>query len=193
MARALIDNMNRSNPKAYEAFFGASSRSGCLSRPVTLKSPMRREADFFGDREMDLVYIAKKLREALRLESAFTESGVDYAVETGKYLGGVLFRSERVGAFLLRSAGSRGAGARDHAAAWLPVSRMGGKLAMRKCPMSKRSVSYLAGAVLAVSLFAQNTGNLPEQYRESASKLIAAGAGRPGRNGEAVVFVRPHR
>ncbi len=48
---------------------------------------------------MDLVYIAKKLREALRLESAFTESGVDYAVETGKYLGGVLFRSERVGAF----------------------------------------------------------------------------------------------
>jgi hypothetical protein len=61
--------------------------------------PMRREADFFGDREMDLVYIAKKLREALRLESAFTESGVDYAVETDKYLGGVLFRSERVGAF----------------------------------------------------------------------------------------------
>jgi hypothetical protein len=64
-----------------------------------MKPPMRREADFFGDREMDLVYIAKKLREALRLESAFTESGLDYAVETGTYLGGVLFRSERVGAF----------------------------------------------------------------------------------------------
>jgi len=60
---------------------------------------MRREADFFGDREMDLVYIAKKLREALRLESAFTESGVEYAVETDKYVGGVLFRSERMGAF----------------------------------------------------------------------------------------------
>jgi len=60
---------------------------------------MHREADFFGDREMDLVYIAKKLREALRLESAFTESGVEYAVETDKYLGGVLFRSERMGAF----------------------------------------------------------------------------------------------
>jgi hypothetical protein len=60
---------------------------------------MRREADFFGDREMDLVYIAKKLGEALRLESAFTESGVEYAVETDNYLGGVLFRSERVGAF----------------------------------------------------------------------------------------------
>jgi hypothetical protein len=60
---------------------------------------MRREADFFEDREMDLVYIAKKLREALRLEAAFTESGVDYAVETDKYVGGVLFRSERMGAF----------------------------------------------------------------------------------------------
>ena len=60
---------------------------------------MRREADFFGDRELDLVYIAKKLQEALRLESAFTESGVDYAVETDRYSGGVIFRSERVGAF----------------------------------------------------------------------------------------------
>ena len=48
---------------------------------------------------MDLVYIAKKLKEALRLESAFTESGVDYAVETDQYSGGVIFRSERTGAF----------------------------------------------------------------------------------------------
>jgi hypothetical protein len=60
---------------------------------------MRREAEFFGDREMDLVYIAKKLQEALRLESAFTEAGVDYAVEPDRYSGGVIFRSERVGAF----------------------------------------------------------------------------------------------
>jgi hypothetical protein len=60
---------------------------------------MRRDPDFFGDREMDLVYIAKKLQEALRLESIFTESGVDYAVEPDKYTGGVIFRSERVGAF----------------------------------------------------------------------------------------------
>ena len=48
---------------------------------------------------MDLVYIAKKLQEALQLESAFTESGVDYAVETDKYSGGVIFRSERIGVF----------------------------------------------------------------------------------------------
>ena len=60
---------------------------------------MRREADFFQDREMDLIYIAKNLKEALRLESALTESGLDYAVETDKYSGGLLFRSTRVGAF----------------------------------------------------------------------------------------------
>jgi hypothetical protein len=60
---------------------------------------MRRDADFFEDREMDLVYIAKKLKEAVRLESIFTESGVDYAVEPDTYSGGVIFRSERVGAF----------------------------------------------------------------------------------------------
>ena len=48
---------------------------------------------------MDLIYIAKKLKEALRLESALTESGVEYAVEPDKYSGGVLFMSERVGAF----------------------------------------------------------------------------------------------
>jgi len=60
---------------------------------------MRREASFFEDQEMDLVYIAKKLKEALRLESVLTESGVEYAVETDRYSGGVIFRTERVGAF----------------------------------------------------------------------------------------------
>lgn len=60
---------------------------------------MRRDASFFEDREMDLIYIAKKLKEALRLESALTESGVEYAVEPDKYSGGVLFMSERIGAF----------------------------------------------------------------------------------------------
>jgi hypothetical protein len=64
-----------------------------------IEVPMRRDAEYFEDREMDLIYIAKKLKEALRLESALTESGVDYAVEPDKYSGGVIFRSERVGAF----------------------------------------------------------------------------------------------
>lgn len=48
---------------------------------------------------MDLVYIAKRLRDALRLEKALTEAGVDFAVEADEYLGGVLFKRKLVGAF----------------------------------------------------------------------------------------------
>jgi hypothetical protein len=60
---------------------------------------MRRDPEFFEDRELELVYIAKRLRDALRLEKALTGAGIDYAVQTEKYLGGMIFRSERVGAF----------------------------------------------------------------------------------------------
>jgi hypothetical protein len=60
---------------------------------------MRRDADFFEDREMDLIYIAKRLKDALRLEAALTEFGIDYAVETDHYVGGILFRHHRIGAF----------------------------------------------------------------------------------------------
>lgn len=60
---------------------------------------MRREPEFFEERELDLVYIAKRLKEALRLESVLSEAGVDYAIETDTYVGGIIFRSERVGAF----------------------------------------------------------------------------------------------
>ena len=60
---------------------------------------MRREPEYFGDKELTLVYIAKRLRDALRLEEAFTGAGVDYAVETDTYRGGMIFVTERVGAF----------------------------------------------------------------------------------------------
>ena len=60
---------------------------------------MKRDATFFEDREMDLIYIARKLKEAQRLEGLLTESGVEYAVEADKYSGGVIFRTERIGAF----------------------------------------------------------------------------------------------
>jgi hypothetical protein len=60
---------------------------------------MRREPDFFQEREMELIYIAKRLKEALRLESALSGSAVDYAVEPDTYSGGVIFPSQRVGAF----------------------------------------------------------------------------------------------
>jgi hypothetical protein len=60
---------------------------------------MKREAPFFEGKEPVLIYIAKKLKDALRLESIFTEAGVDYGVEADEYRGGVIFRSVRAGAF----------------------------------------------------------------------------------------------
>jgi hypothetical protein len=60
---------------------------------------MRQEPDHFEDQELDLVYVAKRLKEALRLEQVFTEAGLDYLVEPDRYSGGVIFRTERVGAF----------------------------------------------------------------------------------------------
>lgn len=60
---------------------------------------MKRDPDYFGDGQAELVYIAKRLKDALRLESILTAAGVDYGVETDKYRGGVVFQSERVGAF----------------------------------------------------------------------------------------------
>ena len=61
---------------------------------------MRREPDYFGDdNELTLVYVAKKLNEALRLEKLLTDAGLDYLVEPDKYRGGLIFQSERVGAF----------------------------------------------------------------------------------------------
>ncbi len=60
---------------------------------------MRRDGDFFEDRELDLIFIAKKLKESLRLEESLTEAGIEYAVEPDNYKGGVIFQSERVGAF----------------------------------------------------------------------------------------------
>ena len=60
---------------------------------------MKREPGYFGDRELELVYIAKRLKEALRLEEALTQAGFDYSVETDTYRGGIIFATERVGAF----------------------------------------------------------------------------------------------
>ncbi len=60
---------------------------------------MRQEAAFFEGKEPALIYIAKKLKDALRLEDIFSGAGVDYAVEADEYRGGVVFRSVRVGAF----------------------------------------------------------------------------------------------
>jgi hypothetical protein len=60
---------------------------------------VRREAEFFGDVELALVYLARALRDALKLEELLTASGVDYVVETGTYTSGFLIRRELTGAY----------------------------------------------------------------------------------------------
>lgn len=60
---------------------------------------MRQEPAFFEDHEPVLVYIAKRLKDALRLEGIFTSAGVDYGVEADQYRGGIIFQGLRTGAF----------------------------------------------------------------------------------------------
>jgi len=60
---------------------------------------MKKEADYFEGVEPDLIFIARRLRDALNLEELFTGAGIDYGVETDEYLGGTIFKSKRVGAF----------------------------------------------------------------------------------------------
>ncbi len=60
---------------------------------------MRHEADFFADQELILVYMARRLKEALRLEEVFDAANLDYVVEPKPYQSGLLFPFERVGAF----------------------------------------------------------------------------------------------
>jgi hypothetical protein len=60
---------------------------------------MRHDADFFGESELSLVFLSRRLREALKIEVIFDEGGVDYLVETGTYVGGFLFQRELTGAF----------------------------------------------------------------------------------------------
>ena len=60
---------------------------------------MKQDAAFFEGKEPVLIYIAKRLKEALRLESLLTEAGLDFGVEADEYKGGIIFRNIRTGAF----------------------------------------------------------------------------------------------
>ena len=48
---------------------------------------------------MVLVHISKRLKEALAVEELFKGAGIDYEVEPDTYVGGIIFRAERTGAF----------------------------------------------------------------------------------------------
>jgi hypothetical protein len=60
---------------------------------------MRREPEFFGDQELVLVYMARRLKDALAVEKLLDESKLDYALETGPYLSGLLFRTAKTGVY----------------------------------------------------------------------------------------------
>ncbi len=60
---------------------------------------MRHEADFFGEIELELIYMARSLRDALKLERVLNEAGIDYLVETGWYTAGLLMKRDLAGAF----------------------------------------------------------------------------------------------
>ncbi|MBK5293017.1 MAG: hypothetical protein JJE04_15265 [Acidobacteriia bacterium] len=60
---------------------------------------MRREPDHFEDQPLMLLYIARKLKESLAMEKLLNEADVDYLIEVDTYVGGIIFRSERAGAF----------------------------------------------------------------------------------------------
>ena len=62
---------------------------------------MRRDAEFFGEQEMEVVHVSRALKEALRAEEALTEAGIDYFVEPDSYRATLLFviPVQRVGAF----------------------------------------------------------------------------------------------
>ena len=48
---------------------------------------MRQQSEFFGDVELDLIYVAKKLREAIKIEALLTAAGIDYFVEPDALVG----------------------------------------------------------------------------------------------------------
>jgi hypothetical protein len=70
---------------------------------------MQRAAEHFGDQELTLIYIAKQLKDALRLETVLTEAGLGYQVGPPQGSGGSIFQSERVGAFFYVAPGDEGA------------------------------------------------------------------------------------
>jgi hypothetical protein len=82
---------------------------------------MRQSEEFFGQEELVLVYIAKRLREARAVEHAFETAGLDYLVEADTYRGGVIFVRELTGAFFyVRPGDTSGAHAALRAGNWKP-------------------------------------------------------------------------
>lgn len=60
---------------------------------------MKKDSSYFEGHDPQLIYIGKRLKDALRLETILTDAGIDFGVEADEYYGGVIFRRIRTGAF----------------------------------------------------------------------------------------------
>ena len=60
---------------------------------------MKKDSDYFEGHDPQLIYIAKRMRDASKLESILTAADIDYGVEPDEYEGGIVFRTTRIGAF----------------------------------------------------------------------------------------------
>ena len=60
---------------------------------------MLRDQEFFEDRELSLVYMARRLKESLAVEKVLDAGEMDYAVEPAYYQSGLLFRTTKIGAY----------------------------------------------------------------------------------------------
>ncbi len=68
---------------------------------------MKKDADYFSDstgglpaeHKADLIFVAKRLKDATRLEDLLDAAGIDFGVEADEYQGGIIFKTARVGAF----------------------------------------------------------------------------------------------
>jgi hypothetical protein len=60
---------------------------------------MRCNLEFFNGAELHLLYMARRLREALAVELVLSQAEVEYFVEPGPYQGGLIFTRELTGAY----------------------------------------------------------------------------------------------
>jgi len=60
---------------------------------------LKQQPDFFKEQELHLVYMARRLKESLAVESVLDAGGLDYMVEPAYYQSGLLFRSTKIGAY----------------------------------------------------------------------------------------------
>ena len=62
---------------------------------------MRRDPEWFGEREMELIQLSRKLKEALKVEAILTDAGIEYTLEVDSYKGTMflVIPTERKGVF----------------------------------------------------------------------------------------------